>query len=44
MSAYALHVSGDCSDSCPVCLNTCDACGHVGLPCDCPQLPIEETP
>ena len=43
MSAYAMHQSGDCNPwTCPVCLNTCDVCGHLGLPCLCPTLPLDD--
>ena len=36
------HVTGDCNPySCLRCVNTCDVCGHEGLPCECPRLPLD---
>jgi hypothetical protein len=37
------HVTGDCNSySCPRCAQECDVCGHEGLPCECPTLPLDD--
>jgi hypothetical protein len=43
MSAYALHLQGDCNPwACPVCDAECDVCGSWLPECTCPTLPLDE--